>query len=215
VFGPYSRPYKEDFSPNPFSLNFVRHIPGWYAQKHPDEDFAETFAVWLTPDSNWREAYKDWGCYEKLMYVDRIVDKYGPMDPLVGAENYDVAFDLSGSINEHYERFRAEETEVPAYFDGDLKDIFEKRVPSGKEEDWLPAHQFLIKHNRDLVRNITYWTGVNDNTVRSLIRHFVKRCKSLDLHVNPEKSLQVLMEMTAYATTLCMNKLYKGQFILK
>jgi hypothetical protein len=215
VFGPYSRPYSEDYRPDPFSLNFVRHIPGWYAQKHPDEDFAETFAVWLTPDSNWLETYKDWGCYKKLLYVDRIVAKYGPMAPLVTAENYDVACDLRGSITEHYEKFRAEECEVPAYFDGDLKDIFASKVPPGKEDDWLPAQQFLMKHRRSLVRNITYWTGLNDATVRSLIQHFVDRCKSLELYVDPEKSLEVLMEMSAYATTLCMNKLNKGHFIMK
>lgn len=215
VFGPYSRPYCEDYRPDPFSLNFVRHIPGWYAQKHPDEDFAETFAVWLTPDSNWLETYKDWGCHKKLVYVDRIVSKYGPMEPLVTAENYDVACDLRGSITEHYEKFRAEESEVPAYFDGDLKDIFARKVPPGNEDDWLPAHQFLIKHRRSLVRNITYWTGLNDATVRSLIQHFVNRCKLLELYVNPKKNLEVLMEMSAYTTTLCMNKLFKGDFIMK
>ena len=36
------------------------HIAGWYGQKHPDEDFAETFAVWLTPRSQWRIRYKSW-----------------------------------------------------------------------------------------------------------------------------------------------------------
>ena len=53
-FGPYHRPYRDHYRPVPFSRRFVRHIAGWYAQKHPDEDFAETFAVWMTPRSNWR-----------------------------------------------------------------------------------------------------------------------------------------------------------------
>jgi len=56
IFGSFDLPYLEEYTPQPFSRRFVRHIPGWYAQKHPDEDFAESFAVWLTPDSNWREA---------------------------------------------------------------------------------------------------------------------------------------------------------------
>jgi len=55
LFGSFSRPYKENYRPRPFSVRFVHHIPGWYAQKHPDQDFAETFAVWLAPDSGWRE----------------------------------------------------------------------------------------------------------------------------------------------------------------
>ncbi len=49
IYGPFLRPYTDDYKPNPFSRSFVRHLPGWYAQKHPDEDFAETFAVWLDP----------------------------------------------------------------------------------------------------------------------------------------------------------------------
>ncbi|MDF2766746.1 MAG: hypothetical protein K0S81_3741, partial [Rhodospirillales bacterium] len=81
LFGPYSRPYREEYEPNPFSRNFVRYLPGWYAQKHPDEDFAETFAVWLDPASNWREAYAGWGCYPKLLYVEKIVKQLGRVPP--------------------------------------------------------------------------------------------------------------------------------------
>jgi hypothetical protein len=51
IFGQYSRPYQENYKTFPFSARFVRNVPGWYAQKHADEDFAETFAVWLTPGS--------------------------------------------------------------------------------------------------------------------------------------------------------------------
>jgi hypothetical protein len=58
LFGPFNRPYRERYRPIPFDRNFVRHIEGWYAQKHPDEDFAETFAVWLTPGSRWRVRYR-------------------------------------------------------------------------------------------------------------------------------------------------------------
>src|SRR5213083_2052556 len=57
LFGPFDRPYVEDYQVVPFSRKYVRHIAGWYAQKHPDEDFAETFAVWLTPDSDWQRRY--------------------------------------------------------------------------------------------------------------------------------------------------------------
>ena len=55
-FGPFNRPYRDRYKPVPFDRSFVRHMEGWYAQKHPDEDFAETLAVWLTPRSRWRAA---------------------------------------------------------------------------------------------------------------------------------------------------------------
>ena len=57
-FGPFNRPYRDRYRPVPFHRGFVRHMEGWYAQKHPDEDFAETFAVWLTPRSRWRQRYR-------------------------------------------------------------------------------------------------------------------------------------------------------------
>ena len=81
LFGPFRRPYRDDYRPVPFSRRFVRHIAGWYAQKHPDEDFAETFAVWLTPRSRWREKYKGWGALVKLRYVDRMAHKLRGVEP--------------------------------------------------------------------------------------------------------------------------------------
>ena len=59
LFGPFNRRYRDHYRPVPFSRKHVRHIAGWYAQKHPDEDFAETFAVWLTPRSGWRDRTVD------------------------------------------------------------------------------------------------------------------------------------------------------------
>src|SRR5438105_4183219 len=79
-FGPFRRPYRDLYRPVPFSRNFVRHMEGWYAQKHPDEDFAETFAVWLTPRSRWRERYKNWPAMHKLRYVDRMARRLGNVD---------------------------------------------------------------------------------------------------------------------------------------
>jgi len=61
TFGIFSLPYNEEYLPTPFSMSYVRHTPAWYAQKHPDDDFAETFAVWLDPESDWRKAYENTG----------------------------------------------------------------------------------------------------------------------------------------------------------
>ena len=90
VFGPFSKPYRDVFHPNPWSRRFVRHICSCpyrytYAQKHPDEDFAETFAVWLTPRSGWRRKYRGWPAIEKLRYVDRLMRKICDQEPRVQA----------------------------------------------------------------------------------------------------------------------------------
>src|ERR671932_217065 len=83
IFGPYSRPYRERYRVDPFSRDYVRHILGWYAQKHPDEDFAETFAVWLTPGLDWRSEYAGWPALRKLEYVDRVLREIGDERPVV------------------------------------------------------------------------------------------------------------------------------------
>src|SRR6266850_1269863 len=60
VFGPSYKAYPEYYDPKPYSKSFVLHLDSWYAQSHPDEDFAETFAVWLAPDSDWSARYTGW-----------------------------------------------------------------------------------------------------------------------------------------------------------
>jgi Putative zinc-binding metallo-peptidase len=216
IFGPYSRPYQEDFKPNPFSRSFVRHIPGWYAQKHPDEDFAETFAVWLTPDENWRESYNGWEAYRKLLYVDRIVKELGRTDPPVTGDEYDLSGEqLHYSLAEYNKLYIPQLIDIPCYFDGDLKTIFEKSAPEGSAGKWKPAHEFLMEFRRSLVDNICYWTGLHDAVVRSLLLHFIDHSKELKLWVDPDEVQDTLIKVTAYATALCMNKLYKGDFIPK
>lgn len=216
LFGPYSRPYLEEFEPNPFSRKFVRHIAGWYAQKHPDEDFAETFAVWLTPNSNWQEVYKDWGCYEKLLYVDMIVREVGATEPLISGEVYDVNSEaLDYSLAEYNELYSPRMVEVPDYFAADLKVIFQKQPPVGEEDNWEPAHDFLSRYRRHITDNISYWTGLNETVVRSLVFRFIGDCRKLDLWIDLDETQEILVEVTAFTTTLCMNRLYKGDFIIK
>jgi hypothetical protein len=215
TFGDYSLPYRDEFVPQPFSRNYVRHIPGWYAQKHPDEDFSETFAVWLDPHSNWREAYKDWGCYGKLLYVDRVVREYGPRTPVVTGEDYDLASEaLVCSIEEHYQKMRPALLSLPAEFDRDLIEIF-RSGRGGETSPRIRADQFILRYRRFLVARVAHWTGLYDVLVRSLINHFVERCEQLELWLDPDDADEALVDLVACATALAMNRLYKGEFVLR
>src|SRR5215510_3004694 len=73
LFGRTSVPYPEFYAPRPYSKSFVLNLESWYAQIHPDEDFAETFAVWLTPGSDWHARYAGWPALRKLEYVDELM----------------------------------------------------------------------------------------------------------------------------------------------
>jgi hypothetical protein len=110
VFGPFSKPYRDVFQPNPWSRRFVRHICSCpyrytYAQKHPDEDFAETFAVWLTPRSGWRRKYRGWPAIEKLRYVDRLMEKIRGREPRrKRGKLVNPVCELTLPVAEHYRR---------------------------------------------------------------------------------------------------------------
>ncbi|MET0287033.1 MAG: hypothetical protein ABW352_21295 [Polyangiales bacterium] len=211
TFGPYSRPYQEHYEPNPFSRNFVRHIPGWYAQKHPDEDFAESFAVWLTPEEDWRAKYAGWGCLPKLEYVDRIVRELGQTTPAVAPE-YDASQELVSTLADYHQRFSYQPTDVPAYFDGDLRELFQEGLAP---PDALPAARFLQELRRTLVGDIGYWTGLHESIVRSLIEHFAARARVLGLWLRVQDRDRLALRVATYATTLAMNRLYKGDFVIK
>jgi Putative zinc-binding metallo-peptidase len=213
LFGPYSRPYREHYEPNPFSRNFVRHISGWYAQKHPDEDFAETFAVWLTPGSDWRRVYADWGCLPKLQYVDETVRRIGRAAPVVTTE-YDDAEELSWSVAEYHQRLSYQPVELPSHFDGDLRELFQQGEPAS-EGGVQAASEFMRTLRQPLVQDISHWTGLHEHIVRSLIEHFISRAGQLSLWLHEPEAERVRTKLTVYATTLCMNRLYKGDFIIK
>jgi hypothetical protein len=212
VFGPYSRPYVENYTVRPFSQDYVRHIAGWYAQKHPDEDWSETFAVWLTPESDWASRYRA-GALKKLKWVDRIVREYGEKDPEVaqpGGPGVDAVDQLSYTVGEHIERFRESGIEVPPFFDGDLKDLFDGRP---EREDAEPAGEFLGRHRKTIVKRVSHWTGVREGVVGSLVDHLIVRSTALSLLAERRRTARRMIDIVAYCTTLSMNFLYQGTFI--
>ena len=73
LFGLTSMPYPKEYKPDPISKDYVLHLEDFYAQSHPDEDWAETFAVWLDPKSDWQNKYESWPCLEKLNYLDSVM----------------------------------------------------------------------------------------------------------------------------------------------
>jgi hypothetical protein len=83
LFGAPATPYPEYYTPKPYSKSFVQHLDRWYAQSHPDEDFAETFAVWLDPQSMWSTRYAGWPAQRKLEYMDRLMRELTRRKPIV------------------------------------------------------------------------------------------------------------------------------------
>jgi hypothetical protein len=212
-FGPYNRRYRDHYRPVPFSRKFVRHIAGWYAQKHPDEDFAETFAVWLTPLSKWRRKYKAWPAIHKLRYVDRVARAVRDQDPVVSTGDFDVTVeDMKETVEQYYRRLmRRNGTGVNVALEADLADLF---IPRGRRRKGVRLASELVDENRvALTDKITYWTGVKRPLVRALVDRIARTCRDLQLHAETGREAAYLIELTAYGTTLAMNYLTRGRFV--
>ena len=207
TFGPYSRPYRERYRADPFSHDYVRHILGWYAQKHPDEDFAESFAVWLTPDLDWRKAYEGWPALAKLEYVDRVMREVGDEVPEVAPPvDDDLPVEaMRYSLEDHY---REAGLGIPvtdsSIFDGDLRNIFARDAESPQGQ---AAAEFLSTHRREIVGRIAYWTGESAFAVRQFVKLLGDRASQLGLRVRGLDA-STLIELTAFGTAVMMNFRY-------
>ncbi len=213
VFGPFRRPYRDNYRPIPFSRNFVRHIPGWYAQKHPDEDFAETFAVWLTPRSQWRKRYKGWGALAKLRYVDRTAHRLREAEPLRPKGQADLTVDeMDTTVADFYQKaLQKHFSPTELALDTDLTDIF--KVSRRQKKHVRPAADFLKENRKTLVDKVVYWTGVPRPLIKELLESVAARVGELSLRADTRREKEHLAEVTAYTTALAMNYMTRGKFV--
>jgi hypothetical protein len=211
LFGDYTKPYHDDYKPRPFSKKYVVHLSGWYAQKHPDEDFAETFAVWLTPGLDWEKRYRGWGALKKLQYVQSVVAKNGRDAPPVDVLEHDLDVDeMEETVLDHYRgRNLAEKIDLQLgeHLDLDMAQLFESPDASPTRADTL-----LRAEKQSLIASVTHYSGLSRAVVRSVVEHLQERTSALNLTVHREKSHEYLSRVTALVATLAMNFLYTNRF---
>ena len=194
------------YRPRPFSRGYVMRLDDWYAQSHPDEDFAETFAIWLTPGVDWRKEYGGWRALKKLEYVDELMRSLAGRLP-VHAPQYRVAdYDcLNVKLKTYYARKRKlYEDTYPDFYDADLRQLF--AAPSG-----IKASMYLRRRKRRLLNAVCQWTNEKKFRVNQLLARLTRRCDQLGLHVlndDPQQDFRV----SAFITTLVMNYLFTGKF---
>jgi hypothetical protein len=207
LFGRTSREGTPDtYRPRPFSRSYVVHLEDWYAQAHPDEDFAETFAVWLTPGLDWRTPYAGTKALRKLEYIDELMRSLAGKPPL-HAPKYRVAEYncLNVTLKTYYARKRKLYADAyPDFYDADLRQLFS--APAG-----LKASSYLRRSRRRLLNSVCQWTNEKKFRVNKLLNRLIDRCDELKLHVlndDPQEDFRV----TAFITTLVMNYLFTGKF---
>jgi hypothetical protein len=214
LFGSMNQPYLEDYRPSPFSRRFVRHLPGWYAQKHPDEDWSETFAVWMTPGRNWRQEYAEQPTVlTKLEYCDRTMDRVRQRAPLVTATDLDEDVgDLGYSLKDFYQRNQLQ-SGADAGLEGDLRSLFDDFVPSSdSHDDVLAAGSLIRRMERRLMDDVFRWTGHFPERTRVLVRHLANRADALHQVYPRDSELAVMSGVAVLVTSLAMNHVHRGAY---
>ncbi len=182
LFGKSSTKYPVSYRPNPASKKYVQHLRRWYAQSHPDEDFAETFAVWLRPRSDWKRRYASWPALRKLEYLDRLMKEIAGTKPLESnRRRVDPLRTLSRTLFEHYTYRRAlYSVEYPKTYDDDLLRLFSSAKQHRGHET---AASFLRRHRGDIRRVVSKWTGEYQFTLDTVLGDMIGRCRELSLRV--------------------------------
>jgi hypothetical protein len=209
MFGSSSKPYPEFYDPRPYSKSFVLHLDPWYAQSHPDEDFAETFAVWLTPESNWKARYTGWRAIRKLEYMDALMASLVGKKPLLTrAEEVDPLRRLNRTLRFHYRRKRRHYgVDHPNFYDRDLRKLFSD---APEHASHMTAAQFLGRHRQQVRKVVADWTGIYQYTIDKVLEDIALRCRELKLRLaTPED--RALQEFTVLLTVQVMNYLHSGR----
>ena len=210
LFGRFSLAYKEEYKACPFSARFVRHIPGWYVQKHPDDDFAETFAVWLTPGSDWQERYADTLALAKLLYVDKMVSRYGKQPPVVTTGKLDMPVEEMTMTLDTWYKKRKECRHTGIVLHPILNEDLKRLFPS---VEGLLAVDVLRVNRQQLIRDVHLWTGMEWQTLTALVDELLERVRLLGLKIETSQTATLMVGMSVFVTTLVMNYLDRGQFV--
>ncbi len=212
LFGHSTQPYPAVYRPRPFSKRFVHHLDSWYAQSHPDEDFAETFAVWMTSRSGWRTRYKGWPALKKLLYVDELMAEIADEVPPVRTRmQLDPVSRLRKTLGQHYEERRIRYgIDDPDQYDRDLRQLFSDEKRHAQRE---AASAFIRSIRPELLEAVCRWTGQSPYTVDQIVRALINRCRTLRLRLRHPKR-RSREDLVVLLTVHTMNDLQRGRLRL-
>lgn len=208
LFGSPNKPYPEFYTPRPYSKSFVLHLDSWYAQSHPDEDFAETFAVWLTPTSEWAKRYAGWRAMKKLEYVDALMRSLRGRPPrITTTAETDPLPRLRKTLRQHYRHKRRHYgVDHPNFYDRDLRRLFSD---APEHAGSITAAQFIARLRRPVRRLVANWTGIYQYTIDRVLEDMIARCQELKLRLAVPED-QARQEFTVLVTVQTMNYLHSG-----
>ncbi|MCC5829768.1 MAG: putative zinc-binding metallopeptidase [Phycisphaeraceae bacterium] len=202
TFGSFRVKYPDFYQPRPTSRDYVLHLPGWYAQAHPAEDFAETFAVWLTPRSRWKSRYAGWGAMRKLLVVDELMASIAhTRPPVLTRKRVEPLADIRMTLARYYEERRSRYVDGrPEFYDRDLLHVFSEPKAHNRS---ITAVQFLRRHRASIREIVSHWTNLHPYTIDQLLGDLIDRCQQLKLRaVGPTHRLKTETMMMLTVQTL-------------
>ncbi len=204
TFGNYSEPYRLDYHARPSSKDHVHHLGFWYAQSHPAEDYAETFAVWLQPHSRWRETYAGWPALRKLERLDEILaDVVDHRPPVHSRDRSESLPTLRHTLGEYYRRKKAAYgSSQPWTHDRELGWLFGE---PGADVRSMRAATFLRDARLDLRARVSSLTGHYRYVVDQALDTMIARCRELDLRLirsRPQTRLGAAVLLTMITLSL-------------
>jgi hypothetical protein len=209
LFGPPDTPYPEYYTPKPYSKSFVQHLDHWYAQSHPDEDFAETFAVWLDPSSMWATRYAGWPTLRKLEYMDRLMRELARTRARVKSKReVDPLHRLRKTLAEHYSKKREHYgLDHPDFYESDLRNLFSDSPAYAKN---LPAARFVRRIRKDARATVASFTDSYQYTIDQLLEKIIERCRESNLRLmDSEEATKT--DFLVFLTVQTMNYLHSGR----
>jgi hypothetical protein len=209
LFGPPSVEYPEYYTPKPYSKSFVQHLDHWYAQSHPDEDFAETFAVWLDPHSMWATRYAGWPAQRKLEYMDRLMRRIAPCKPrMTSKRQVDPLSRLRKTLGEHYKRKREHYgLDHPDFYESDLRNMFSDAPEYARNPS---AARFVRKIRKEARGTVASFTDSYHYTIDQLLEKIIERCRDLNLRLT-ESEEATKVDFMVFLTVQAMNYLHSGR----
>jgi hypothetical protein len=209
LFGSPLTTYPEYYTPKPYSKSFVHHLDHWYAQSHPDEDFAETFAVWLDPSSLWATRYAGWPAQRKLAYVDRLMRELAKKRPRVSSKRQiDPLPRLRKTLGEHYRKKREHYgMDHPEYYESDLRRMFSDAPEYAKNP---PAARFIGKVRKEVRSTVASFTDSYQYTIDQLLEKLIDRCRALNLRLTDSEEATKI-DFMVFLTVQTMNYLHSGR----
>jgi hypothetical protein len=209
LFGTPMTPYPEYYTPKPYSKSFVQHLDHWYAQSHPDEDFAETFAVWLDPQSMWPTRYAGWPAQRKLEYMDQLMRELARRRPVAASKRQvDPIGRLRKTLGEHYRRKREHYgLDHPNFYESDLRNMFSASPEYAKN---MSAARFVRRIRKEVRSTVASFTDSYQYTIDQLLEEIIVRCRDLNLRLM-DSAEATKIDFMVFLTVQTMNYLHSGR----